>query len=87
MAMVANHGRAQQATDDWVTASPGEAGLSPARLQAIDDAIRSGEFKKITSILIARRGKLAYERYFGDFNAASLMDPRSASKTVTSMAV
>src|SRR5438874_5306409 len=87
LAMVANHGRAQQATDDWVTASPGEAGLSPARLQAIDDAVRSGEFKKITSILIARRGKLAYERYFGDFNDASLMDPRSASKTVASMAV
>ena len=84
---MATHGRAQQAANDgWPTASPAEVGLSAARLQAIDDAIRSGEFKKITSVLIARHGKLAYDHYFGDFNAASLMDPRSASKTVTSMA-
>src|SRR5438045_4132348 len=84
---MATHGRAQQApTDGWPTANPADVGLSAARLQAIDDAIRSGEFKKITSVLIARHGKLAYDHYFGDFNAGSLMDPRSASKTVTSMA-
>src|SRR5437879_2662630 len=88
LAMIASHGRAQQAANDgWPTASPADVGLSAARLQAIDDAIRSGEFKKITSVLIARHGKLAYDHYFGDFNAASLMDPRSASKTVASMAV
>ena len=87
LTVIANSVRAQQApTDGWPTASPADVGLSAARLQAIDDAIRSGEFKKITSVLIARHGKLAYDHYFGDFNAASLMDPRSASKTVTSMA-
>ena len=87
LTVIANSVRAQQApTDGWPTASPADVGLSAARLQAIDDAIRSGEFKKITSVLIARHGKLAYGHYFGDFNAASLMDPRSASKTVTSMA-
>src|SRR5438067_3351355 len=83
-----NRSHAQQAVaDDWSVATPADAGLSVTRLQALEEAIRSDEFKKITSVVIARHGKLAYERYFGDFNASSLMDPRSASKSVTSMAV
>ena len=88
LAVMTNRSHAQQAVaDDWSLATPADVGLSATRLQALEEAIRSDEFKKITSVVIARHGKLAYERYFGDFNASSLMDPRSASKTVTSMAV
>jgi len=66
----------------WTTASPAESGLSDSRLRALDAAIRSGEFKKIGSVLIARHGKLAYEGYF-DGDAASLRDTRSATKSIT----
>jgi CubicO group peptidase (beta-lactamase class C family) len=48
----------------------------------MEAAIRSGEFKKIGSVLIARHGKLVYETYF-EGDAATLRDTRSATKTIT----
>jgi CubicO group peptidase (beta-lactamase class C family) len=66
----------------WPTASAAESGLSDTRLRALDAAIRSGEFKKIGSVLIARHGKLTYEGYF-DGDAATLRDTRSATKSIT----
>ena len=69
---------------DWTSVDPGAAGLATERLQAMETAIRAGELKKVTSVLVARRGQLAYEKYFvGD--ASTLRDTRSATKTVTSM--
>ena len=70
----------------WPTASLAESGLSDARLRALDAAIRSGEFKKIGSVLIARHGKLAYEGYF-DGDAATLRDTRSATKSITDVLI
>jgi CubicO group peptidase (beta-lactamase class C family) len=68
------------------TASSAETGLSDVRLRALDAAIRSGEFKKIGSVLVARHGKLAYEGYF-DGDAASLRDTRSATKSITDILI
>lgn len=73
---------AQTQTLDWVTAPASENGLSTAKLQALESAIRSGEFQKIGSVLIARHGKLIYERYFDD-DASTLRDTRSATKSIT----
>lgn len=72
--------------DGWERASLESAGLSGARLRAMEQAIRLGEFKKITTVLIARNGELAYEAYF-EGTEASLRDTRSATKTVTGMLV
>ena len=66
----------------WATVSASEAGLSEARLHALEAAIRSGEFKRIDSVLVARHGKLAYEGYFAG-DAATLRDTRSATKSIT----
>jgi CubicO group peptidase (beta-lactamase class C family) len=73
--------------DGWATASASSAGFSLARLQAMETAIRAGEFKKIGSILVARHGKLVYETYFDGSDAAALRDTRSATKSVTDILV
>jgi CubicO group peptidase (beta-lactamase class C family) len=73
--------------DDWNTATLEDVGFSPSRLEEMQRAIRSGDFKKITSVLVARDGKIAYESYFDEFGAAGLRNTRSATKTVTGMLV
>lgn len=69
--------------DGWPVASASSAGLSTERLQAMETAIRDGEFKKIGSIVIARHGKLVYENFFDRSEASALRDTRSATKSIT----
>ncbi len=72
----------QTPSGEWPNASAAESGLSEAKLRSLETAIRSGEFSKIGSVLIARHGKLVYEDYF-DGDANSLRDTRSATKCIT----
>ncbi|MGB6248452.1 MAG: hypothetical protein WBF54_05025, partial [Terriglobales bacterium] len=53
-ALAANSQTISQPASAWPTASAAASGLSDARLQALDAAVRSGDFKKIGSVLIAR---------------------------------
>jgi CubicO group peptidase (beta-lactamase class C family) len=83
MASVAQAGSAPQATQDgWPTATLESAGFSPKPLRDLETAVRTGEFKKIGSVLIARHGKLVYEGYF-EGDAGTLRDTRSATKSIT----
>ncbi|WP_262691885.1 serine hydrolase domain-containing protein [Kordiimonas aestuarii] len=50
-------------------------------------AIGEGTFKDITSVLVAKDGKIVEEYYFGDGGPQMLNDTRSVTKTLTSMAV
>jgi len=77
----------QPRQDGWLTASVESVKISGARLRAMEAAIRSGEFKKITSVAIARQGKLVYEAYFDGSDPATARNTRSATKTVTGMLV
>lgn len=72
---------------DWDTASPETSGLSRSRLQTMNAAIRSGEFKELTSVLIARNGKLVHESYFDKDARDGLRNTRSVTKTVTGILV
>ena len=74
------------AQSEWSRTSAESVRLNSAKLQAIETAIRSGEFKKVGSVLVARHGKLAYEAYF-DGDASSLRDTRSATKSITGILV
>src|SRR5215472_14960922 len=71
---------------DFVIATPESTGLSAEPLQAMEKAIRTGDFKKIGSVLVARAGKLVYEGYF-DGDVTSLRDTRSATKSITDILV
>jgi len=72
---------------DIDVAEPSDVGLSLERLGQMEQSIRTGDFKQVTSVLLARNGKLAFERYFDADGADGLRNTRSATKTVTGMLV
>ena len=71
---------------DWGIANAESVGLSANRLAQMDSAIRKGDFKKVTSVLVARHGKLIHESYF-DNEPNGLRNTRSLTKTVTGMLI
>lgn len=73
--------------EELAATEPGAAGISAQTLARMEGAIRAGDFKQVTSILLARRGKLAYEHYFDTDGVEGLRNTRSATKTVTGMLV
>jgi CubicO group peptidase (beta-lactamase class C family) len=72
---------------DFATGTPAAVGLSAQRLSLMDQAIKAGDFKQITSVLVARSGKLVFERFYDADGADGLRNTRSATKTVTGMLV
>jgi CubicO group peptidase (beta-lactamase class C family) len=75
------------AASEWRTATPQSLGVDPQPLQRLGEAIGRGEFPKTTSVLIVYRNRLIYEGYFADGGAEVLNDTRSATKSITSLAV
>jgi CubicO group peptidase (beta-lactamase class C family) len=73
--------------DGWPTATPEAAGFAADGLRAMADAIASGAFQRISSVLVARRGQLVYEGYFDGADHTSIRNTRSATKTITSMLI
>jgi CubicO group peptidase (beta-lactamase class C family) len=72
---------------EWQTATPRSMGVDPQALQRLGEVIGRGEFPKTTSVLIVYRDRLIYEGYFADGGAEVLNDTRSATKSITSLAV
>ncbi len=75
---------AQEETRDVVsTADPAQEGFSAQRLGEMEKAIQNGDFKQITSVLIARQERVIYEHYFDKDGVEGLRNTRSAAKTLT----
>jgi len=73
--------------EELAPAAPAAVGLSAPRLAQMEQSIRAGDFKQVTSVLLARRGRLVYESYFDAEGAEALRNTRSATKTITGMLV
>jgi CubicO group peptidase (beta-lactamase class C family) len=73
--------------DGLPVAAPAAAGLDAAALSGIERAAAGADLPKATSVLVVSRGSLVYERYLGGTGPETLQDTRSATKSVTSLAV
>jgi CubicO group peptidase (beta-lactamase class C family) len=74
---------AQGTRDGLSTADPAQEGFSAQRPGEMEKAIQNGDFKQITSVLIARHGSIVYEHYFDNGGIEALRNTRSAAKTLT----
>src|SRR5438105_1714810 len=73
--------------EEWPKATLSSEKISERRLTEMSRAIRSGEFRKVASVLIARHGRLVFEDYFGGADGSTLHNTRSATKTIAGMLV
>ena len=69
-----------------LAAVPAIAANDP-RFEPVGKSIRAGDYKQVTSVLVARDGKLVYEAYFDEGGAQARRNTRSATKTVAGMLV
>ncbi len=54
-----------------------------ASLQKMDSLVKANHFKKISSIVVAHKGKLVFENYYNGSNESALNNTRSCTKTIT----
>jgi CubicO group peptidase (beta-lactamase class C family) len=66
-------------------AAPTAGAQESAKFAHAADAIEKGEYKAITSVLVARDGKVVFERYFDQGGAEAHRNTRSATKTIAGM--
>ncbi len=90
----------QSIGDSWSIAAPDEVGLDGARLCELDAFLNAWPKRNIHAVVVVRRGKLVFERYFAGqderwtlgsgstrFSPTEKHDIRSISKSVTSLLV
>lgn len=73
------------ADDGWLNSTPAAEGLDGARLDALGDRIQRGDYGTIDAVLVARHGRVAWERYYNGWTAERAHTLQSVSKSVTSL--
>lgn len=74
-------------TEEWEVVDAAAAGLSSEAFGRLESAIEAGEMERIRGVVVARRGKLAWEGYFNGASIDERTNVRSASKTILSTLV
>lgn len=59
--------------------------ISNSLLANMDSEVKKGTYEKITSILIAKDGKLLFEKYYNNADKNSKHNTRSATKTIATL--
>ncbi|HEY5852246.1 MAG TPA: serine hydrolase [Lysobacter sp.] len=67
------------------TASCSAVAADAGKFEPAQKAVEQGEYKAITSVLVAQDGKVVYEHYFDADGAEGRRNTRSATKTVAGM--
>ena len=70
---------------DWPTSTLDAEHLDPARLGDLVLRIRRGDHGRITSLVVARRGRLVVEEYFNGWSAERPHTMQSVTKSVVSL--
>jgi CubicO group peptidase (beta-lactamase class C family) len=78
---------AADAQPEWQQASAQSMGVDAATLTRLTGAVEAGRFPKTTSVLVVYRDRLIYEHYFGEGGRNFLNNTRSATKSITSLAI
>ena len=74
-----------QATADWPASTLDAEGLESSRLGDLALRIRRGDYGRITSVLVARRGRLVFEEYFNGWSREQPHTMQSVTKSVVSL--
>jgi len=78
--------RSGQTPAEWPESSPAREGLNPDALGRMDRHIQA-ELPHLRSLLIARHGRLVFEKYYGDASRDRLHNMQSMTKSVSSALV
>ena len=68
-------------TFEWPRSTPAQVNVSEAGLSALENELRSGTYGQVTSFLLLRHGKVAFERYFRGHTEQSEMPLYSVTKS------
>ncbi len=71
----------------WKIGDAQQLGWNTQKLAQITEKVEQDEFKKLTSVLIAHKGKLIHEKYYNNGHVDYMNDLRSATKSITSIMV
>src|SRR5215218_8637078 len=71
--------------DGWPVSTPAAEGMDGARLEALGARIEGGGYGHIDGVVVARHGRLVWQRYFDGWTGDQIHTLQSVSKSVTSL--
>ncbi len=86
-AVAADYVVPERTDDGWAVADARSAGWDLTAFATAERQIADGAWKGVTSLVVAHRGALVYERYFNDGARDRLNDTRSLTKSLTALLV
>jgi CubicO group peptidase (beta-lactamase class C family) len=73
--------------DGWATSSLSREGVDPVTINALMNAILSGDLPNVHSVLLVKDGKLVLEEYFNGYGRETQQIIASVTKSITSILV